>query len=63
MSMNFFNLLVQAAVFSALGWFAQLIRLNLKFSSRLSKNFRSYRTVNRDLHGGMEHAKLGVVDG
>lgn len=56
------NMLIPAILFFALGFLAQLMRSDLKFPPDLAKALSIYLLVGIGLHGGMELAKIDVVD-
>lgn len=53
----FSNLLIPAVLFFALGFFAQMIRSDLKFPADLAKTLSIYLLLGIGLHGGIELAK------
>lgn len=62
MFMDLSNLLVPAMLFFLLGLFAQLIRSDLKFPTDLTKALTIYLLIGIGLHGGMELAKVELVE-
>ncbi len=52
------SMLIPAILFFALGFFAQLVRSDLKFPPDLTKALSIYLLVGIGLHGGMELAKV-----